>query len=59
MNGDDVIKHLFITGVKPTGHVLYKSLFGRVFVVNYNGTMCTAVKIHQKFVEGVAAEGNV
>ena len=59
MNGDDVIKHLFITGVKPTGHVLDRSFFGRVFVVNYNGTMCTAVKIHQTFVEAVTAEGNV
>ena len=37
MDGDDVVKHLIITGVKPTRRGLGVGAYGRIFAVDYNG----------------------
>ena len=41
-DGDDVVKHLIITGVKPTDRVLGRRGYTGVFVVDYNGVRCAA-----------------
>ena len=45
MDGDDVVKHLIITGVKLTDHELGQGAFGRVVAVDYNGVTCAAKEI--------------
>ena len=46
MDGDDVVKHSIITGVKFTDRELGRGAFGRVFAVEYNGITCAAKEIH-------------
>ena len=46
MDGDDVVKHLIITGVKFTDRELGRGAYGRVFAVEYNGITCAAKEIH-------------
>ena len=46
MDGDDVVKHLIITGLKFTDRELGHGAYGRVFAVDYNGVTCTAKEIH-------------
>ena len=54
MDGDDVVKHLIITGVKFTDRELGRGSYGRVFVVDYNGVTCAAKQIHSILIEGVS-----
>ena len=56
MDGDDVVKHLIITGVKFTDRELGQGSYGRVFAVDYNGVTCAAKEIHALLIEDVAAE---
>ena len=42
MDGDDVVKHLIITGVKFTDHGLGHGWYARVFAVVYNGVTYAA-----------------
>ena len=46
MDGDDVVKHLIITGVRFTDRELGRGAYGRVFAVEYNGVTCAAKEIH-------------
>ena len=46
MDGDDVVKHLIITGVKFTDRVVGQGAYGRVFAVKYNGITCATKEIH-------------
>ena len=52
MGGDDVVKHLIITGVKFTGRVLGRGAFGAVVTVDYNGVTCAAKQLHSILIEG-------
>ena len=45
MDGDDVVKHLIITGVKFTDRVVGRGAYGRIFAVDYNGVTCAAKEI--------------
>ena len=55
MDGDDVVKHLIITGVKFTDRELGLGSYGRVFAVDYNGVMCAAKEMHPILIENVSA----
>ena len=46
MDGNDIVKHLVITGIKFTDHELGRGAYGRVFAVDYNGVTCAAKEIH-------------
>ena len=54
MDGDDVVKHLIITGVKFTGREVGRGAFGAVFTVDYNGVTCAAKEIHPILIESVS-----
>ena len=54
MDGDDVVKHLIITGVKFTGRELGRGAFGAVVTVDYNGVTCAAKEIHPILIESVS-----
>ena len=55
-DGDDVVKHLIITGVKFTDRVVGEGVSGRVFAVDYNGVMCAAKEIRPRLLgDDVAA----
>ena len=56
MDGDDVLKHLIITGVKFTDRKLGHGSHGRVFAVGYNGLTCAAKQIHSILIEGLPPE---
>ena len=56
MDGDDVVKHSVITGVKFTNRELGQGAYGRVFVVDYNGVTCAAKEIHHILIESATAE---
>ena len=51
MDGDDVVKHLIITGVKFTDRELGRGAYGRVLAVDYNGVTCAAKEIHPKLLQ--------
>ena len=52
LDGDDVVKHLIITGVKFTDCLLLgRGTYGRVFTVDYNGITCAAKEIHSLLLE--------
>ena len=55
MDGDDVVKHLIITGVKFTDRVLGRGAYGRVFAVEYNGVTCAAKEIRPILIKYVSA----
>ena len=56
MDGDDVVKHLIITGVKFTDRELGRGAYGRVFAVDYNGVMRAAKEIRLRLLgDDVAA----
>ena len=55
MDGDDVVKHLVITGVKFTDRVLGRGAYGRVFAVDHNGVTCAAKEIQPILIENVSA----
>ena len=46
MDGDDVVKHLIITGVKFTDRQLASGEYGRIVVVDYNGSRVLLKKSH-------------
>ena len=56
MDGDDVVKHLIITGVKFIDRGLGRGAYGSVFAVEYNGITCAAKKIHPLLLEGVSPD---
>ena len=49
MGGDDLVKHLVITGVKLTDRELGIGIFSKVFAVQYNGMTCAAKAISDIF----------
>ena len=51
MDGDDVVRHLIITGVKFTDRELDRGAFGRIFVVDYDGVNCAAKEINPVLLE--------
>ena len=56
MDGDDVVKHLIITGVKFTDRELSYGASARVFAVEYNGITCAAKGIHSFILEGMSPD---
>ena len=56
MDGDDVVKHLIITGVKSTNRKLGGEAYGEVFAVEYNGITCAAKEIHSILLEGASPD---
>ena len=55
MDGDDVVEHLIITGVKFTNREIGQGAYGRVFTVEYNGITCAAKQIHSLLVTDVSS----
>ena len=55
--GDDVVKHLIITGVEFTDRELSRGSDGKVFIVEYNGGMCAAKEISSTLLEHLIPEG--
>ena len=55
MNGDDVVKHLIITGVKFTNRQLGPGAYGKVFPVDYNGVTCAAKKMNPILIKAAGA----
>ena len=56
MDGDDVVKHLIIKGVKFTDRELGRGAYGTVFAVDYNGVTCAAKEVHPLLLECVGRE---
>ena len=52
----DLIQHLYLTGVRPTGKDIGVGAYGRVFEIEYCGTVFAAKEVHQILVEGVSRE---
>ena len=42
----DRLQHLYLTGVKPNGRDIGVGSYGRVFEVEYCGTICGAKEVH-------------
>ena len=56
MDGDNVVKHLIITGVKFTNRrELGQGAYERVFAVEYNGVTCAAKEIQPILIENLSA----
>ena len=51
-----VLKHLTITGVNFTDHVVGRGVFGCVFSVEYNGIRCAAKVIHSDLLSNTTAK---
>jgi len=47
----DQLKHLYLRGVKPTGNAIGSGAYGRVFEVEFCGTLYAAKQIHSVLVE--------
>ena len=54
---NDRLKHLYLTGVNPTGKAIGAGAYGAVFEVQFCGTLYAAKQIHSVLVEGVEREG--
>ena len=57
INGSERLRHLYLTGVRPTGTDIGTGAYGRVFEVELCGTLYAAKEIHSILVEGVGREG--
>jgi len=47
----DQLKHLYLSGVKPTGNTIGSGAYGRVFEVEFCGTLYAAKQIHSVLIE--------
>ena len=52
----DHLQHLYLTGVKPNGNEIGAGAYGRVFEVEYCGSVYAAKEIHSILVQGVTPE---
>ena len=58
ISGSERLRHLYLTGVRPTGRDIGTGAYGRVFEVEFCGTLYAAKEIHPILVaEGVGREG--
>jgi len=55
-NNIDFIQHLYLIGVRPSGKDIGVGAYGRVFEVEYCGTVFAAKEVHQILVQGVSRE---
>ena len=55
-NTQDRLRHLHLTGVRPNGKDIGVGAYGRVFEVEYCGTVYAAKEIHSILVQGVRRE---
>ena len=55
--GDGSFAGLILDGVKETGKEIGVGAYGRVFEVDYYGTLCAAKEVHSVLVRGVSPEG--
>ena len=53
----DRLQHLYLTGVRPNGNNIGRGAYGRVFEVEFCGTLYAAKEIHSALVEGVERQG--
>ena len=53
----DRLEHLYLTGVTPNGEQIGVGAYGKVFEVEFCGTLYAAKEIHSVLIEGVAREG--
>ena len=53
--GSEAFAGLILKGVKETGEEFGVGAYGRVFAVDYYGTVCAAKEIHSILVTGVGA----
>ncbi|XP_065885506.1 uncharacterized protein [Dysidea avara] len=53
----DRLQHLCLTGVRPNGNNIGVGAYGRVFEVEFCGTLYAAKEIHSVLIEGVEREG--
>ena len=52
----DRLRDLYLTGVRPNGKDIGVGAYGRVFEVEYCGTVCAAKEVHPILVQGVSRE---
>ena len=52
----DRLQHLYLTGVRPNGKDIGVGAYGRVFEVEYCGTVCAAKEVHSILLQGVQRE---
>ena len=52
----DLLQNLYLTGVRPNGNDIGVGAYGKVFEVEYCGTVFAAKQIHSILVEGVGRE---
>ena len=52
----DRLRGLYLTGVRPNGKDIGVGAYGRVFEVEFCGTVCAAKEIHSILVQGVRRE---
>ena len=53
---EDRLKDLYLTGIWPNGINIGVGAYGRVYEVEYCGTICAAKEIHPILLEGVRRE---
>ncbi|XP_065919298.1 uncharacterized protein [Dysidea avara] len=53
----DRLQHLYLTGVRPNGNNIGVGAYGRVFEVEFCGTLYAAKEIHSVLIEEVGREG--
>ena len=52
----DRLQHLYLVGVKPNGQDIGVGAYGRVFEVEFCGTVYAAKEVHPILVQGVSRE---
>ena len=52
----ELLKRFYLTGVKPNGNDIGAGAYGRVFEVEYCGTVYAAKQVHSILVQGVTRE---
>jgi len=55
-NNVNFLQHLYLTGVRPNGKEIGVGAYGRVFEVEYCGTVFAAKEVHPILVQGVSRE---
>ena len=53
----DRLQHLYLTGVRPSGNNFGVGAYGKVFEVEFFGTLYAAKEIHSVLIEGAEREG--
>ena len=52
----DQLKHLYLTGISPTGKAIGVGAYGVVFEVQFCGKIYAAKQIHSVLIEGMGPE---